>query len=305
MPRPFRFGMVFTHGADTDGFADLARGAEDDGFSTLLVADHLDNPMACGPLLMAAAAATSTLRIGSYVYNNDLRHPAVLAKEAATIDVLSGGRLELGIGAGWNRPEYDQAGLAFDPPRTRVDRMEEGLGIIEALFAGGPVHHDGPHYRLDGLEGMPRPVQEHIPILIGGGGPRMMGIAARRADIVGFVPQSKREGGLDQATVPAEVMDERIATLDRAIADAGRTDGGPERSLLVFDLWRSPDEVLPDEMVPPEVVETSPYALVGDPFAMVDVLEERRDRWGFSYIVCFAGDMNVDLFRAVVRKMTG
>ena len=89
--------------------------------------------------------ATSTLRIGSYVYNNDLRHPAVLAKEAATIDVLSDGRLELGIGAGWNREEYDQAGLAFDPPRTRVDRMEEGLGIIEALFAGGPVHHEGPH----------------------------------------------------------------------------------------------------------------------------------------------------------------
>ena len=221
MPRPFRFGMVFTHDADTAGFAELARRTEDDGFSTLLVADHLDNPMACGPLLMAAAAATSTLRIGSYVYNNDLRHPAVLAKEAATIDVLSGGRLELGIGAGWNREEYDQAGLAFDPPRTRVDRMEESLGIIEALFAGGPVHHEGPHYRLNGLEGLPRPVQDHIPILIGGGGPRMMGIAARRADIVGFVPQSKREGGLDQETVPAEVMDERIATLDRAIADAG------------------------------------------------------------------------------------
>jgi probable F420-dependent oxidoreductase len=304
MPRPFRFGVVFTHGADASGIADLARRCEDDGFSTLLVADHLDNPMACGPLLVAAAAATTTLRIGSYVYNNDLRHPAVLAKEAATIDVLSGGRLEFGIGAGWNREEYDQAGLTFDPPRTRVDRMEESLGMIEALFAGGPVRHEGTHYRLDGLEGMPKPVQDHVPILIGGGGPRMMGIAARRADIVGFVPQSKREGGLDKETVPAEVMDARIATLDQAIDDAGRTDGGPERSLLVFDLWQSPDDVTPGEMVSPELVETSPYALVGDRSAMIDALHERRDRWGFSYIVCFAGDMNVDLFRAVVARMT-
>ena len=252
---------------------------------------------------MAAAAATTTLRIGSYVYNNDLRHPAVLAKEAATIDVLSGGRLEFGIGAGWNREEYDQAGLTFDPGRMRVDRMEESLGIIEALFAGGPVHHEGPHYQLDGLLGLPKPVQDHIPILIGGGGPRMMGVAARRADIVGFVPQSKREGGLDKATVPVEVMDQRIATLDQAIADAGRTDGGPERSLLVFDLWRSLEDVTPGEMVPREVAETSPYALVGDTSAMVDALHERRDRWGFSYIVCFAGDRNVDLFRAVVRRM--
>jgi probable F420-dependent oxidoreductase len=296
--------MVFTHDADSSGFTELARRAEDEGFSTLLVADHLDNPMACTPLLVAAAAATTTLRIGSYVYNNDLRHPAVLAKEAATVDVLSGGRLEMGIGAGWNRGEYDQAGLAFDPPRIRVDRMVESLGIIEALFAGGPVYHEGTHYRLDGLEGMPRPVQDHIPILIGGGGPRMMGIAARRADIVGFVPQSRREGGLDQETVPADVMDARIATLDRAIAEAGRTDGGPERSLLVFDLWRSTDEVRPHEMVPPDVVETSPYALVGDTSAMIDALDKRRDRWGFSYIVCFASDMNVDLFRAVVRRMT-
>jgi probable F420-dependent oxidoreductase len=304
MPRPFRFGMVFTDDADASGFAELARRCEGDGFSTLLVADHLDNPMACGPLLVAAAAATTTLRIGSYVYNNDLRHPAVLAKEAATIDVLSGGRLEFGIGAGWNREEYDRAGMTFDPPRIRVDRMEESLDVLQALFAGGPVHHEGTHYRLDGLGGLPRPTQDHIPILVGGGGPRMMGIAAKRADIVGFVPQSKREGGLDRETVPAEVMDARIGALDRAIDDAGRTDGGPERSLLVFDLWRSPDDVTPGELVSPELVETSPYALVGDTSAMIDALEERRDRWGFSYIVCFASDMKVDLFRAVVRRMT-
>ena len=252
---------------------------------------------------MAAAAATTTLRIGSYVYNNDLRHPAVLAKEAATIDVLSGGRLELGIGAGWNREEYDQAGLTFDPGRVRVDRMEESLGIIQALFAGGPVQHVGPHYRLDGLEGLPKPVQSHIPILIGGGGPRMMGIAARRADIVGFVPQSKRRGRPRPGDGPGR--SDGPADRDARPGDRrGRPDRRRSRALAAH--LRSvaiPDEVRPGEMVPPEVVETSPYALVGDTSAMVDALHERGDRWGFSYIVCFASDMNVDLFRAVVRRM--
>jgi probable F420-dependent oxidoreductase len=302
MTAPFRFGMVFTSDAGGREFTDFARRAEGDGFSTLLVADHLDNPLACGPLMTAAALATSTLRVGSYVYNNDLRHPAVLAKEAASIDVLSEGRFEFGIGAGWNRDEYDAAGMDFDEPRVRVDRMEEALTIIERLFAGERVEFTGEHYRLNGLEGMPKPVQARIPTLIGGGGPRMMGIAARRADIVGFVPQSLRGGGLDHAAVTAEVMDARIATLEGALVAAERVNGGPERSLLVFDLWPSIDEV-GNGIAPREIAGSSPYVLVGSPEAMIDTLHERRERWGFSYIVCFATDINVHLFREVVRRM--
>jgi probable F420-dependent oxidoreductase len=303
--RSIRFGIVFTDEATGPEFAELARRVEQDGFSTLLVADHLHNPMACGPLIMAAAAATSTLRVGSYVYNNDFRHPAVLAKEAATIDVLSGGRLELGIGAGWDRAEYDRAGMSFDPPRTRVDRLEEALDVIEGLLGGGPVVHEGVHYRIQAMVGEPRPVQERIPLLIGGGGPRLMRIAARRADIVGLVPQSLPDGGLDPGSHSSAAFDRRIATLDAEIAASGRQDGGPERSLLVFDLWERIEDVTDDgSSVDPELATDSPYVLVGDPSAMIETLRERQERWGISYFVCFASDPGADLFRDVVRRMT-
>lgn len=304
MTRSIRFGLVFTDEATGPGFSELAKRVEQDGFSTLLVADHLHNPMACGPLIMAAAAATSTLRVGSYVYNNDFRHPAVLAKEAATIDVLSGGRLELGIGAGWDRAEYDRAGLAFDAPRTRVDRLEEALDIIEGLLEGGPVTHVGAHYRIDNMVGEPRPVQGRIPLAIGGGGPRMMRIAARRADIVGLVPQSLPDGGLDPRSHTPAAFDRRIAALEAEIAASGRTDGGPERSLLIFDLWERIDQVTSeDSSVDPDIAAESPYVLIGDPSAMIETLLERHERWGTSYFVCFASDPGVDLFRAVVRRL--
>lgn len=305
MTRPLRFGMVFTEQATGPEFTELARRVEQDGFSTLLVADHLHNPMACGPLIMAAAAATSSLRVGSYVYNNDFRHPAVLAKEAATIDVLSQGRLELGIGAGWDRAEYDRAGLTFDAPRTRVDRLEEALDIIEGLLSGEPVTHEGVHYRIKGMVGEPRPVQARIPLLIGGGGPRMMRIAARRADIVGLVPQSLPHGGLDPRSHASAAFDRRIAALDAEIAASGRQDGGPERSLLVFDLWERIEDVTADgSSVEPNVAAYSPYVLIGDPSAMIETLRERQERWGISYFVCFASDPGVGLFREAVRRVT-
>lgn len=305
MTRPTRFGIVVTDEVTGEGFADFARQVEQDGFSTLLVADHLHNPMACGPLMMAAAASTTSLRVGSYVYNNDFRHPAVLAKEAATIDVLSGGRMELGIGAGWDRPEYERAGMTFDPPRTRVDRMEEALDVIGGLLAGGPVTYAGAHYRIREMFGEPLPVQPRIPLLIGGGGRRMMRIAARRADIVGLVPQSMPDGGLDPRSHPADAFDDRIAALEDEISASGRTDGGPERSLLIFDLWARIEDVTSEgTSVDPALAAESPYVLIGDPPAMIEKLLERRERWGISYFVCFASDPSVGLFRDVVRRMT-
>jgi probable F420-dependent oxidoreductase len=299
--RPFRFGMVFTDEIGGPGWTDLARRLEGDGFATLLVADHYHNPMACGPLLTAAAAATTTLRIGSYVYDNDFRHPALLAKEVATIDVLSEGRMEFGIGAGWAKAEYDEAGVPFDPPGVRVSRLEESLDVLDRLFAGEAVHHSGDHYRLAGLEGAPRPVQAPIPLLVGGGGPRMLGIAARRAQIVGLVPPSLPGGGLDPEKFAAAAMDRKIAALDAAVADAGRLDGGPERSVLVFGLYGSIDEASEEDWVRPDLVSASPYALVGDTAAMVDTLLERRERWGLSYVVCFEAD--VERFTPVVKAL--
>lgn len=302
MPRAFRFGVVFTDEMGGPAWADYARRLEGEGFSTLLVADHFANPMACGPLMLAAAAATTTLRVGSYVYDNDFRHPALLAKEAATIDVLSEGRLELGLGAGWHKGEYDAVGIPFDPPGVRVSRLEESVEILLRLFAGGPVHHEGRHYRLDGHEGLPLPVQRPIPLLIGGGGPRMLRLAARRAQILGLVPPSLPEGGLDPDKFTAEAMDAKIAAVESAVAEAGRTDGGPERSVLLFQVYASERDVSADDWVRPDHVRDSPYVLLGDAAAMADQLLARRERWGLSYIVCFERDL--EQFLPVVQRLT-
>lgn len=300
MTRPFRFGVVFTGLTDAVQWPDLARRIEATGFSTLLVADHYTNAMACTPLLMAAASATTTLRVGSYVYNNDFRHPALLAKEAATIDVLSGGRFELGIGAGWFKSEYDQAGLAFDPPAVRADRFEEAVGVITRLLGGEQVQHEGTHYRLDGLAGSPRPVQQRVPLLIGGGGPRMLRLAARAADIVAFVPRALAAGGLDPADFAVGSMDGKISRLETAVAESGRSDGGPERSVLVFGFIDA-NGVTSDPRLPPEFTGTSPYSLVGDPGAMAELIQERRERWGLTYHVCFARDL--ERFIPVMKRV--
>jgi probable F420-dependent oxidoreductase len=301
MSRAFRFGVVFTDQMGGPEWADYARRLEGEGFSTLLVADHFANPMACGPLMLAAAAATTTLRVGSYVYDNDFRHPALLAKEAATIDVLSDGRLELGLGAGWHKEEYDAVGIPFDPPGVRVSRLEESVEILLQLFAGGPVRFVGEHYRINGHEGLPLPVQRPLPLLIGGGGPRMLKLAARRAQILGLVPPSLPGGGLDPDRFSAEAMDTKIAAFESALANEGRTDEGPERSILVFQMYRSDRDVPADDWVRPDLVAESPYVLLGDAAAMADTLIERRERWGLSYIVCFERDL--EQFLPIVRQL--
>jgi probable F420-dependent oxidoreductase len=296
--RDFRFGVVFTGQADAKEWPAFARRVEDAGFSTLLVADHYTNPMACGPLIASAASATTTLRVGSYVYNNDFRPPALLAKEAATIDVLSGGRLELGLGAGWAKAEYVLAGLMFDPPGVRLSRFEESIGVIKRLLAGEAVEHRGEHHRLRGLTGSPMPVQHPIPLLIGGGGPRMLRVAAREADIVGFVPPSRPGGGLDPDGFAASAMDERVAAFEGSLAAQGRADDAVERSVLVFATGNDRGRLHDEFGVRQEMVAESPFALLGDTAAMADALHERRERWGLSYTVCFGGD--IDTFAPVI-----
>lgn len=301
--KPFRFGVAFTKFFDPRRWTEIARRLEGEGFSTLLAADHYNDLLSCGPLLVAAASATTTLRVGSYVYNNDLRHPALLAKEAATIDVLSGGRLELGIGAGWNKPEYDTVGLRFDPPGIRAERFEEGVEIITRLFTGEPVYYEGQHFRINGLTGTPLPIQQPIPLLIGGGGPRMIRFAARKANIIGIIPRSLPGGGIDRAEFAIECLDAKIKLLEAAVIEAGRTDGGPERSHVMFGVYPSADDVSDEDWIPRDLVASSPYALVGDTEAMVDSLLARRERWGFTYNVCMDGDL--EKFIPVVRKLAG
>src|SRR5215469_6245 len=185
--RRFRFAVQVGHTATGQEWADLAREAESLGYASLSMPDHFGEQFAVGPALAAAAAATTTLRIGTLVYDNDYRHPVVLAKEAATLDVLSGGRLELGLGAGWQTTDYEQSGIPCDPVGVRIDRMVEGLRVLKGLMADGPFSFQGEHYAVAGLDGLPKPVQRpHPPVLIGGGGRRILGIAGREADIVGI-----------------------------------------------------------------------------------------------------------------------
>lgn len=303
--RAFRFGTVTTNGTESSRrrWADHARRVEDLGFSTLVVADHFDNGTVCTPRLAAAAMVTTTLRLGSYVYDNDFRHPVLLAREAAEIDVLSDGRLELGIGAGWAKDEYDRVGIPFDAGPVRAARFEEAVGLVRRLHHGETVTHDGDFYRLHDCELLVQPVQRPIPLFLGGGGARMTRFAARNADIVGFVPRSLPGGGLDPAEFSAAAFDEKVTVLDTALRE--RAGAHPERGVLLFFVGRNADEIPPRESgwTAPEILVGSPYALIGDTDQMVDSLLEHRQRWGLSYFTCWEED--IAALAPVIAKLAG
>src|SRR3954451_12548990 len=193
-PRTFRFGVQASNVSNTDNaaaeWATLARKVEDLGFSSLFLPDHFGDQLHPVPAMMAAADATTDLRVGALVFDNDFKHPVVLAKEMATIDVLSGGRVEFGIGAGWMNTDYEQSGIPKERDGVRIAKMVEAIEIYRGLWADGPFSYKGEHYSIDGLDGFPKPVQKpHPPILIGGGGPKVLAIAGQHADIIGINPK--------------------------------------------------------------------------------------------------------------------
>ena len=288
--RPFRFSSPATGCRTRRELVDRARMLEDLGYSTITIADHFAEQLGPIATLMAVADATSTLRIASMVFSNDHRHPAVLAKEAATLDLLSDGRLEFGLGAGWKAADYESTGMTFDPPGRRIARMEESLRLIKALWADGPVHHDGEHYRVAGLEGAPKPVQSpHPPIAIGGGSKRILQFAAREADVIGFIP-SMASGKVDAqagASATPEATDRRLEWIREAAGD--RFANLELQVRLEFALVTDDPDPLFEAMsggfgLTPDQARATPYALVGPTSTMVEQLEDRRDRWGFSYI---------------------
>jgi probable F420-dependent oxidoreductase len=306
--RKFRFGVQASGAADGDAWRRIARKAEDLGYATLFIPDHFGDQLAPVPALMAAADATTTLRVGGLVLDNDYRHPVVLAKELATLDLLSGGRLEVGLGAGWMRSDYEQSGIPYDPPKVRVDRFEEGLAVIKGYLAGGPFSFSGEHYQVSGIEGAPRPVQQPIPFLIGGGGRRVLSIAAREADIVGINP-NLRSGAVDKETIAdatAASFDEKVAWVREAAGD--RFDD-IELNLLVFVAVVTDDRQSMAEMlaggfgVSPEDALSIPNAFVGTVNQICDDLNERRERWGVSYVVFQEGAM--DAMAPVVARLAG
>ncbi|CAA9575031.1 MAG: hypothetical protein AVDCRST_MAG59-3993 [uncultured Thermomicrobiales bacterium] len=293
---PFRFGIQ-VRGAESAGeLVATARRAETLGFDVLTVPDHFPFGLAPFPALATVAAATERLRVGTFVAANDFRHPVVLAKEAATLDLLSGGRLELGVGAGWMRSEYEAAGFPFDRPGVRIARLAEGIAVLRLLLGAegeGPVSFAGEHFRVTDLALQPRPVQTGgPPILVGGGGRRVLTLAAQVADIVGFSPRALADGSLDPTSTSEEATAEKAAWVDEAARGAGRVPerGLPERNLYVYGVTETDDQeasaaaMSAEGGIPAEVLLGSPHFLFGTIEEMVTELEAARTQLGISYV---------------------
>ena len=314
--RPFRFGVIGEAITTRERLLGEARRAEALGYSTLLLRDHfVAEPFGdqLAPLLAltTAAGATQTLRIGSLVLDNDYRHPVVLAKEAATLDLLSEGRFELGIGAGWLRDEYDAAGMPFDPPRVRVGRLEEALEVLKGLLSGETVTFKGEHYTVDGIVGFPAPVQRpHPPILVGAGSRRMLGIAGREADIVGILPRALPEGGISGEL--SERSPERIAAKVEWVRQAAQDRSHDVELSMVLSVALGRDHRKAAERyavehgwgaAAAEAVLAMPSVVAGPAGRVVEQLQHRRERYGLSYLVVADGDM--EAFAPVVQHLAG
>jgi len=283
----------------------LARHVEDSGYHTLLMPDHFGPRFALAPALVLAAEATTTLRVGSLVYDNDFRHPAVLAQEVASIDLLTEGRFEFGLGAGWLKSEYDAAGLPFDDGATRVERMAEALHVVKALFSAAPLTYEGRFYKAAALTGSAKPKQEpHPPVLIGGGGRRLLTLAAKEADIISIMPRSRRDGsGLEDADASAEAFTQKVAWIRDA---AGNRFSAIElntlvQAVIITDRRREAAAPLAKEysMKVDQVFET-PLVLIGSVDQIAETLEQRRERFGLSYITVFEKDLE-NLARLIDR----
>jgi probable F420-dependent oxidoreductase len=258
---------------------------------------------------MAAAAATTTLRVGTMVLANDYRHPVVVAKEAATLDLLTGGRFELGIGAGWMTADYQTAGFAMDPAGVRVDRLTEALVVLRGLWADEPCTFAGDHYRIDGLAGLPRPATPGgPPIVIGGGGPRVLRLAGAEADVVGL-NVNLAAGVIDERAFPdgtPESTDRKVALVQAAAADRPAPPVLQVRvhlAMVTDDRDTVIDELAPAfGLTPAEAAET-PHALIGSVEEICDQLVERRERWGISYLGLSQDQL--EPFAPVVARVSG
>jgi probable F420-dependent oxidoreductase len=308
--KPFRFGINARNAGSRAQWQDRARRVEDLGYSALMVPDHLAAMLAPIPAAVSAAAATTSLRVGTNVLNNDFRHPVLVAREAATADLLTDGRFELGLGAGHMRSEFDQAGLPFERGRVRVERLAEAVTIIKGLLGGAEVTFAGQHYRVTGHTIHPRPVQRpHPPIVIGGNGPRLLALAAKEADIVGFTGITFTRGGteLDLSAWRTGVTDERVRLVREAAgARADRLElSALIQRVVVTDRRRQAAEELQKnwKQLSVEEILEAPFVLLGTVDEMVEALHARRERWGLSYFVTF--EQYLETMAPVVARLAG
>ncbi|CAN5608098.1 LLM class F420-dependent oxidoreductase [soil metagenome] len=307
-PRRFRFATELHAPFPGLTWLDTAREVEALGYSTVFVPDHFDEGPGPIAALAAFAAATSTLNVGALVFDCDFRHPATLARELATVDVISEGRLEVGLGAGWKQADYDRSGIPMDRAGVRVSRLQEHAAVLRGLWAEGPFSFSGDHYEITDLDGTPAPHRPGgPPILVGGGAPRLLRWAGKTADIVG-VNASIHSGEIDQGAAQdaaPERIDEKVGWV--------REGAGDRFDDLEINAWLAAAELTEDASLPGVMAElfgtdeasfrASPLALVGAAGEVAESLHQRRERWGYSYHV-IPGDKAAD-FAPVVAALTG
>jgi len=308
---PFRFGVQMWEAQSAAEWREKARKAEHLGYDILVIPDHFPDPsggiLGYAPALAAAAAATTTLRIGTNVLDNDFRHPALVASDAATLDLLSDGRFELGIGAGWDQGDYERSGIAFDRPGVRLKRLEESVQIIKRLFTGNPVAFSGEHFTINGLEGYPKLVQQpHPPLLIGAASPRLTAFAAREANIISVMPRVLPPGVPIYTDLTAAGVEEKVRWIRQA---AGERFDDIELNILMQRVIVTTDrqsaaQTLGEQWhITPEDALESPFALIGTGEEMVATIRARRERHGISYLTVF--ERKMEAFTPVVPQLTG
>ena len=323
--KPFRFGVQSYAASSAADWREQARTAEALGYSTFHLADHIIGPgpalsatnhpvqnLASIPAMAVAAEATTTIGIGCRVFCADFHNPVILAKDLATLDMFSDGRLEVGIGAGWLQGEYEAIGVPFDPPGVRIDRLIETIAVLRACFGDGEVNVTGTHVHAVGFESVPKPVRREgrsrPPFMIGGGAKRILGVAGREADIVSlnFDNVSGKIGPAGVGSSTAEITAQKIEWIK-----AGAGDRFADIELEIgayFTVITDARDATLAKMAPmfalsPEQFADHPHALIGSVDSICEQIIERRERYGISYITVNRG--NLESFAPIVARLAG
>jgi probable F420-dependent oxidoreductase len=314
--RPFRFGLAAARYNEPDKWLALARRAEAAGYECFMVADHLGR-LSTFPALMAAAGATRKIKLATYVLNQDFRSPGLLAYEAASVHLLTGGRLQLGIGAGWAQREYIQLGLKYDAAGVRVSRFQEYLTVVRGLLhATEPFSYAGKFFTLDNCAPLEPRHTPPPPILVGGGSPRILGMAARLADIISVATRATADGRVDMPNISLAAVEDKVGRIREAAGDRfdqiqlnvtmrslqiTQDRGAAARELL--NTWsKAPGMANVDQLTEEDVLE-SPFIALGTAEQIIEQFEKARERWGFAFLEIYNSDF--DTVGPIIERLNG
>jgi probable F420-dependent oxidoreductase len=302
MTRPFRFGMQAARVNEPREWLALARCAEDSGYSSFMIPDHLGR-LSTFPALMAAASATERIKLSTYVLNQDWRPPAILAQEAASVQLLTGGRLELGIGGGWAKHEYTQAGVQYDSARTRIERLGEYLQVVKGILnAKEPFSFSGRFFQIESFQPQPG-YATPPPILVGGGSPRILGISGQLADIISISTRASADGRVDMPNIRLAAVENKLRfireaaqerfdniELNMTVRDVRITDDRRAAARSLLDEWSRSRMLANVADVTEDDILDSPHEAIGSVQQIVEQFEVARERWGIAYLEVGSGD---------------